>query len=49
MGNFGFFFFSEQIAQLKAFRKTLTDPAKISEVDKEIADLEAKKAEKQGE
>jgi hypothetical protein len=49
MGNFGFFFFSEQIAQLKAFRKTLTDPAKIAEVDKEIADLEAKKAEKQGE
>lgn len=49
MGNFGLLFFSEKITQLKEFRKTLTDPAQIAEVDKEIADLEAKQAAKKGE
>ncbi len=49
MGNFGLLFFSERIAQLKAFRATLTDPAQIADVDREIAALEAKQAEKQGE
>lgn len=46
MGNFGFIFFSEKITQLKEFRKTLTDPAQIAEVDAEIAELEAKQAKK---
>lgn len=49
MGDWGFIFFSEKIAQLKAFRATLTDPAHIAEVDNEIAELEAKQAEKKGE
>ena len=49
MGDFGFFFFSEKIAQLKEFRKTLTDPKQIAEVDAEIADLEQKQSKKQGE
>jgi hypothetical protein len=49
MGYFGPLFFSEKIAQLKAFRATLTDEKQIAEVDAEIAELEAKQAEKQGE
>lgn len=49
MGNFGFFLFSEEITQLKEFRKTLRDPAEIAKVDAQIAELEAKKAEKKGE
>ena len=49
MGEWGWFLFSEKIAQLKAFRATLTDPAQIADVDKEIAELEAKQAAKKGE
>lgn len=49
MGDWGVFFFSEKITQLKEFRKTLTDAKQIAEVDAEIADLEAKQAQKQGE
>lgn len=39
MGMFGTFFFSEEIAQLEAFKATLSNPAEIAEVDKQIADL----------
>ena len=46
MGEWGMIFFSEKITQLKEFRKTLTDPAQIAEVDAEIAELEAKQAKK---
>lgn len=49
MGEWGWFLFSEKIAQLKAFRATLTDAKQIAEVDAEIAELEAKQAEKKGE
>ena len=48
MGDFGLWFFSEKITQLKEFRKTLTDPAQIAEVDAEIAELEAREAKKKG-
>jgi hypothetical protein len=41
MGNFGLFLFSEEIAQLEAFKKTLTDPTEIAEVDAKIAKLKA--------
>jgi hypothetical protein len=47
MGNFGFFFFSEKISQLEAFKSTLTDPAEIAKVDAEIEELRAKAAEKE--
>ena len=46
MGMFGTFFFSEEIAQLEAFRKTLSDPAEIADVDKTIELLKKKEAEK---
>ena len=49
MGQWGFLFFSEKIAQLEAFKATLKDPAEIAKVDAEIAELKAKEAEKQGE
>jgi hypothetical protein len=49
MGIYGFFLFSEEIAQLEAFKATLTDPAEIADVDKTIALLKAKEAEKKGE
>ena len=49
MGEWGLFFFSDRIAQLKEFRKTLKDPAEIEKVDAEIAELETKMAEKRGE
>lgn len=48
MGKWGTIFFSEKITKLKEFRKTLTDPAQIAEVDAEIAELEAKQAQKKG-
>ena len=41
----GLFFFSKEIAQLEAFKATLTDPAEIAEVDRQIAELRAKEAE----
>jgi hypothetical protein len=43
MGQWGFFFFSDEIAQLEAFKATLTDTAKIAEVDEAIAILKEKK------
>lgn len=49
MGKWGLFLFSEKIAQLKAFRATLTDAKQIAEVDAEIAEIEAEKAEMKGE
>lgn len=45
MGKYGFFFFSEEIAQLEAFKQTLTDEVEIAEVDKQIAELKVKQAE----
>lgn len=44
MGRWGYLFFSKEIAQLEAFKATLTDPADIAEVDAQIADLRAKEA-----
>ena len=49
MGMFGTIFFSEQIAQLEAFKATLKDPAEIADVDKTIAVLKEKEAQKKGE
>ena len=49
MGRYGFIFFSEEIAQLEAFKATLKDPDEIAKVDAQIAELKAKQAEKQGE
>lgn len=46
MGNFGFFLFSDQITQLEEFKKMLKDPAEIADVDKTIALLRSKMAEK---
>jgi hypothetical protein len=45
----GLFLFSQEIAQLEAFKATLTDPAEIADVEKTIALLKAKEAEKKGE
>lgn len=45
MGRWGIIFFSEEIAQLEAFKKTLTDPAEIAEVERKIAELREKEAE----
>lgn len=45
MGRWGFFFFSKEIEQLEAFKKTLTDPYEIAEVDAQIAELRAKEEE----
>lgn len=45
MGKWGLIFFSEEIAQLEAFKKTLTNPAEIEEVDRQIAELRVKEAE----
>jgi hypothetical protein len=49
MGDWGLFFFSEKLAQLEAFKKTLKDPAEIAKVDAEIAELYKKQSGKQGE
>lgn len=46
MGNFGLFFFSDKITQLEEFKKTLTDPEEIAEVDKTIDLIRSKMAEK---
>lgn len=45
MGIFGPLFFSEQLAQLEAFKATLTNAEDIAEVDEQIADLKARQAE----
>lgn len=45
MGKYGFFFFSEEIAQLEAFKKTLTNADEIAEVDRQIEELRVKQAE----
>lgn len=45
MGMFGFIFFSKEIAQLEAFKKTLTNPDEIAEVERQIAELRAKEAQ----
>lgn len=45
MGLWGTIFFSEKIAQLEAFKKTLTNAEDIAEVDEQIADLKARQAE----
>ena len=42
MGMFGYFFFSEEIAQLEAFKSTLTDEAEIAKVDEAIRILKEK-------
>ena len=39
MGLFGPLFFSELIKQWEAFRKVNTNPKKIAEIDKKIAEL----------
>ena len=41
MGRYGPIFFSEEIAQLEAFKKTLTNPTEIAEVEAKIAKLKA--------
>lgn len=46
MGMWGTILFSEQITQLEAFKATLKDPAEIADVEKTIALLKAKEAEK---
>lgn len=45
MGQWGYIFFSEEIAQLEAFKKTLTNPAEIAEIDEQIAELRKKEKE----
>lgn len=42
MGWFGSLWMSEDIAQLEAFRKTLSDPEEIAKIDEKIATLKAK-------
>lgn len=46
MGKWGLFLFSEQIAQLEAFKATLNDESEIAKVDATISLLKAKKIEK---
>lgn len=45
MGRYGLFFFSDEIAQLEAFKKTLTNPEEIAEIDRQIAELSEKSKE----
>lgn len=49
MGKWGILLFSEEITQLEAFKATLSDPAEIADVEKTIALMKAKQAEKKGE
>lgn len=50
MGKWGLFLFSEEIAQLEAFKKTLTDADEIADVERTIELLRKKEAEvKKGE
>ena len=44
MSKWGFIFFSEEIAQLEAFKATLTNPDEIAEIDRQIAELREKAA-----
>lgn len=44
MGWFGSLFFSKQITQLEDFKKTLSDPDEIAQVDKTITILKDKEA-----
>lgn len=37
MGNWGLIFFSEEIAQLEAYKKTLSNAAEIAKVDEAIS------------
>lgn len=48
MGWFGSLFFSKQITQLEDFKKTLSDPDEIAQVDKTIAILKDKEAARNG-
>lgn len=41
MGRWGLFFLSEEIAQLEAFKATLTNSSEIAEIDRQIAELRA--------
>lgn len=45
MGMFGYFFFSEEIAQLEAFKSTLKNEDEIARVDEAIAILKEKQGE----
>lgn len=45
MGRWAVFFFSKEIAQLESFKKTLSNPDEIAEVDRQISELRAKEAE----
>ncbi len=45
MGHWGLFFFSEEIAQLEAYKATLKSEAEIAKVDEAIALLKSKKGE----
>lgn len=42
MGRWGSLWMSEDIAQLEAFKKTLSDPEEIAKIDEKIATLKAK-------
>lgn len=46
MGWFGSLFFSKQITQLEDFKKTLSNPDEIAQVEKTIAILKEKEAKK---
>ena len=46
MGKWGFFLFSKEIEQLEAFKKTLTKPEEIKQVEETIELLKKKEAEK---
>lgn len=45
MGIFGIIFFSKEIAQLEAFKATLTDAEEIKKVEKAIEILKMKDGE----
>ena len=45
MGDWGFFLFSREIAQLEAFKATLTNADEIRDVEKTIQLLKEKEAE----
>lgn len=49
MGKYGFIFFSREIAQLEAFKKTLKNADEIADVEKTIELMKKKDAERKGE